>query len=343
VLAATTDGGNSWQVKDPTLPSGYGQNAGYPGQFEFIGSTGYLWGGATEADGYQPLWITSDNGASWHAASIGPVVHDVSAIGANVWALTSDCVVKAVAGNPIAPCALVVEESDNNGATWINASGGGFVQFPVAPTIDEHAELARITQSRAYVLAAPGSSQPGQDIGLIYTADAGVTWQTRPVPCAGAFDLGAEIAASSTDDLWLLCGSQPDSDLQSKELFRSSDGGLSWTLTASATGAATPPPAVTQPNSLPLDGYIAPLTVGHKNLAVASSTTAWLYPFRVAMVKTETGGRTWTTVSGLDTAGFSSGGTGNVTFISASQGWICSYGVGLWHTSDGVHWFPLGT
>ena len=60
------------------------------------------------------------------------------------------------------------------------------------------------------------------------------------------------------------------------------------------------------------------------------------------MFKTVTGGQSWMPVPGLDTAGFGSGGPGNVTFISATEGWICQYGVGLWHTDDGVHWSPLG-
>jgi hypothetical protein len=177
-------------------------------------------------------------------------------------------------------------------------------------------------------------------MGLVFTGDGGATWQARPVPCAGAFDLGAEIAASSTEDLWLLCGSQASAGAQSKELFRSQDGGMTWTLTASATGLGTPPPS--RPNALSLLGYIAPYSIGHENLAVASATTAWLYPFRSVMYKTVSGGRTWTAVPDLSTAGFDSGGNGNVTFISATEGWICQYGVGLWHTDDGVHWSPLG-
>ena len=47
-------------------------------------------------------------------------------------------------------------------------------------------------------------------------------------------------------------------------------------------------------------------------------------------------------VPDLVAAGFGAGSPGNVTFISATQGWICAYGVGLWHTSDGVHWSALG-
>jgi hypothetical protein len=125
-------------------------------------------------------------------------------------------------------------------------------------------------------------------------------------------------------------------------LYRSGDGGFTWTLSASATGLGTPPPPASEPNTLPLAGYIAPFSVGHKNLAVLSPSTAWLYPTRSSLLETVSGGRSWFSVPDLVAAGFGAGSPGNVTFISATQGWICAYGVGLWHTGDGVHWSALG-
>jgi len=340
VMATTADGGESWQVHNSSLPAGYGQNDGYSGQFEFEGSNGYLWGGAPEADGAAPLWVTSDGGISWHAAPIGPVVYDVSAIGANVWALTSSCSAKPILGAAASPCPLTLEQSFDAGVSWHAPGSTGFMEVSRAPPLAQRVELARITLSRSYVLTM---SAPGQSgiMELVFTDDGGATWQTRPVPCGGAVDLGAEIAASSTEDLWLLCGSQASAGEQSKQLYRSEDGGIDWALAASAAGLGTTPP-VSHPNSLPLDGYIAPFSVGHKNLAVASSTTAWLYPVRAVIYKTVNGGQSWSAVPGLNAEGFGSGAPGNVTFISATQGWICEEGVGLWHTNDGVHWSPLG-
>ena len=113
-------------------------------------------------------------------------------------------------------------------------------------------------------------------------------------------------------------------------------------LTASATGLGSPPPPASDPNTLSLGGYIAPFSIGHKNLAVLSPSTAWLYPTRSSLLKTVNGGRSWSAVPDLVVAGFGAGSPGNVTFTSATQGWICAYGVGLWHTSDGVHWSALG-
>jgi hypothetical protein len=344
VLAETDDGGSTWRVRNDQLPSGFGQSAGYPGQFEFTGTDGYLWGGALTAAGAAPLWVTSDGGITWQQAPIGPVVYDVSAIGENVWALTSAC---AASGNgaTASPCALVLEQSLDGGGSWSAVSSSGLTGLINAPQAAPRVELARITLSRAYVLTAVGD-QPASDassgFGLVYTNDGGQTWSIRPVPCAAPFGLGAEIAASGTDDLWFLCGSQASGGDQSKELFRSGDGGFTWDLSASATGLGTPPPSSPDLNTLPLGGYIAPFSIGHKNLAVLSPTTAWLYPTRSSLLKTVSGGRSWTTVGDLVAAGFGAGSPGNVTFISATQGWICAYGVGLWHTSDGVHWSALG-
>jgi photosystem II stability/assembly factor-like uncharacterized protein len=345
VLAESTDGGSTWQVRNDRLPSGYGQDAGYPGQFEFVGSDGYLWGGAPTGDGAAPLWVTNDGGISWHRASIGPSVYDVSAIGENVWALTSACNADSAGSASAPPCALVLEQSVDAGNSWSAVSGSGLTALTEAPQSAQHVELARITLSRAYVLTDTAdqlASDPNSGFGLVYTDDAGQTWSTRPVPCAGAFGLGAEIAASGTDDLWFLCGSQASGGEQSKELYRSSDGGFTWALSASATGLGTPPPPASDPNTLPLGGYIAPFSIGHKNLAVLSPSTAWLYPTRSSLLQTVDGGRSWSPVADLVAAGFGAGSPGNVTFISATQGWICAYGVGLWHTSDGVHWSALG-
>jgi hypothetical protein len=339
LLAATTDGGSTWRVRNDDLPSGLGANSGYPGQFEFVGTTGYLWG--ARSTGGAPLWVSHDDGVSWQPALIGPSVLDVSAIGPDVWALTSLC--PAAAATASAACSVGVEQSLDGGSTW-SALG------PPVATVDTPAgiglwpvELARITKTRAYVLSGQTQS-PASDPAwtLSFTADSGATWTRRPVPCNGPFSLGAEMAASSTEDLWLLCGSQGSAGEQSKELFRSSSGGESWSLVASATGLGTPPPSSVPLHPLPLAGYVAPFTEGHRNLAVASPVTAWLYPSRASLSITSDGGLTWDQVPELAAAGFASGGQGNITFLSPTYGWICAYGVGLWQTTDGVHWHAMG-
>jgi photosystem II stability/assembly factor-like uncharacterized protein len=343
LLAASNDGGATWTVRNDGLAPGLGAGAGYPGQFEFIGSTGYLWGASTTSGA--PLWVSHDSGATWVPAPIGPYVLDASAIGPNVWALTSTCLDSlAPAANATAPCSIGLEQSVDSGGSWTALPGPTVAinlpeGIPLRPV-----ELARITKTSAYVLTS-GATNPNQypDWFLSYTADSGATWTSGVAPCETPFGDGAEVAASSTTDLWLLCGSQATAGEQSKQLYRSSDGGQQWSVAASATGVGTPPPSSVPPNPLPLAGYVAPFTVGHRNLAVASATTAWLFPSRADLYRTADGGRSWVPVPELATAGFASGGGGNITFLSATDGWICEYGLGLWHTTDGLHWQPLGT
>ncbi len=341
LLAASTDGGETWQVRSDDLPSGLGADDAYPGQFEFVGSTGYLWG--AHSTGRAPLWVSHDGGATWQAAAIGPYVLDVSAIGTNMWALTSECPDTGAATAATSFCAVGVEQSVDEGNTWTTLHAPALTGGLPGGYGLRGIELARITNTHAYLLS---SAQTGPaavpEWQLSFTADSGARWVSRVLPCNGAFGLGAEVAASSSEDLWLLCGSQASTGAQSKQLFRSSDGGLSWSLVASATAVGTPPPTSVPPNPLPIVGYIAPFTVGHHNLAVASPEEAWLFPTRASLFVTSDGGSSWAQIPELAAAGFAGGGEGNITFLSPTEGWICAYGVGLWQTTDGIHWHPMG-
>jgi hypothetical protein len=340
LLAASTDGGATWEVHNDRLPSGLVSDTGYPGQFEFVGSTGYLWG-AQSASG-APLWLSHDDGTTWHEADIGPDVFDVSAIGLDVWALTGTC--QSPAASVRNPCSVGLEVSFDGGATWTRTGSTlESATVVVADNAPQPVELARITRSNAYVLTDTPNANSSSTWQLAFTDDAGASWMARLLPCSGAFSAGAEVAASSTNDLWLLCGSGAAAGAQSKELFRSVDGGKTWALAASATGLGTPQSSTVPSNPLPLDGYISPFSLGHRNLAVLSSTTAWLFPSRAALFKTTDGGASWVPVPETVAAGFDGGGAGDVTFLNATHGWVCEYGLGLWHTDDGVHWEPLGS
>jgi len=339
VLAASDDGGDTWSVVDGALP------AQLPAQFEFADPVhGYLWGGAPTARGGAALWVTADGGRSWTRAPIGPVVSDVSAIGSDVWAVVGACPITSLAVPPA--CRASVEVSIDHGATWRPTSAAPpVVEDPGLSVADQDLELARITVSRAYVLSfAPsrlgGGGQPGR---LGYTADGGRSWVALPDPCPSYFDVGQEIAASGTEDLWMLCTSLPSSGAQAKALYRSGDGGHHWALTAAAnapvlSGNLSLPAG----GGLPVEGYLAPDSLGHENLAVLTPQTAWLFPDRGGVFATTDGGRTWESVTALTRAGLVGGGSGNVVFADARHGWVCEVGAGLWRTTDGVHWQRLG-
>lgn len=337
VLAASTDGGESWSVADPSLP------VGFPAQFEFSDAVhGYLWGGPPSPSGTVPLWVTSDGGRTWTRAGVGPVVSDVSAIGPDVWAVVGTCPISASARPS---CPVSVEISTDNGQTWSLAGAAPpLTENPEVSVSDENIELARITRTRAYVLSfASRAGAPDTAGYLTYTSDAGLTWTSRPDPCPSYFDFGEQIAASGTDDLWMVCASQASAGAQAKALYRSSDGGLQWVLAAAAnvpvlTGGRSLPSA----GGLPVGGYVTPYSLGHENLAVLTSRNAWLFPDRSGVFQTTDGGRTWGVVTGLAKAGLVDGGSGNVVFVDATHGWVCEAGSGLWRTTDGRDWQRLG-
>jgi hypothetical protein len=363
LLAATSNGGHTWSVVDPHLYIGFTTGGGSTPQFEFTSpKQGYMWGENVLINGEAPLLVTNDGGLTWRAAQIGgPVVQDVSAIGDNVWALVGGCPPISAATDT---CPVDLDVSTDGGLTWSPATAPTSPPPPPAAitpsgatsSVTYESELARITLQQAYVLE---QTTPATTMVLSFTGDGGASWSSLPVPCNAPYDLGAELAASSTDDLWLLCGSQGSAGSQPKELFRSDNGGQSWLLASQANGADTAAGATTDTGAaagssgavnaapaassfLPLAGYIAPFTIGHKNLAVASATTAWLFPGSGGVYKTTDGGITWVEVPDLRHAEFDNGGAADVTFISITTGWVTEFGVGLWHTGNGNTWSVLG-
>jgi len=338
-LATSRDAGDTWRVVNTALPSGY------PAQLEFADLVhGYLWGGAPSAAGTLPLWVTADGGRSWTKAPVGPVVSDVSTAGANVWAVVGTCpITSSVPGRW---CPVDVEVSFDHGSTWTPSE----VPPPMSENSgvaisDQYVELARITPTRAYVLAFESVTEgAGPSTGrLVFTGDGGRTWQSRTDPCPATFGFGEQIAASATDDLWMMCASQASAGSQAKTLYRSSDGGTTWALTAAAnapllSGNVT----LSAPGSLPVGGYVSPYSLGHDNLAVITPVRAWLFPDRTGVFETTDGGRTWKLTPGLAAAGLVGGGAGNVVFVDATHGWACQAGSGLWRTSDGKSWRRLG-
>jgi len=339
VLAATGDAGKTWRVVNDALP------ADLPAQLEFADSAhGYLWGGTPSAQGTVPLWVTTDGGHRWVHAPVGPVVSDVSAIGSNVWAVVGRCPLSSL--TDAYACPASVEVSVDNGASWTpTATAPPVEEEPGLSVADQDLELARITPARAYVLMfSPARAEGEPALGRLgYTADGGRTWLVRLDPCPTYFDDGQEIAASGTNDLWMVCASQPGGGSQAKALYRSRDGGRHWMLTAAANAPVlSGNVSLLAAGGLPVGGYVSPYSLGHQNLAVLTPGAAWLFPDRSGVFETRDGGRTWSPVSGLARAGLVGGGSGNIVFVDADHGWVCEIGAGLWRTTDGVHWKHLG-
>ena len=328
VLAVTDDAGESWRVVDDALP------ADLPAQLEFADNLhGYLWGGTPSAQGTVPLWVTADGGRHWVQAPVGPVVSDVSAIGPNVWAVVGTCPISSLPVAAACPSAPTVDVSTDDGVSWQpTTTPPPVTEEPGLSVADQDLELARITTSRAYVLSiAPtrvvGAASSG---GLGYTDDGGSSWVTRPDPCPTYFGAGQEIAASGTDDLWMVCASEPSSGSQAKALYRSGDGGQHWTLAAAANAPVlSGNVSLAAGGGLPVDGYVSPDSLGHENLAVLTPEKAWLFPDRSGVFRDNrrraTAGRRWPAWPG---PGSSLGGAGTSSSSTPTTGGSAKWGPG---------------
>lgn len=186
--------------------------------------------------------------------------------------------------------------------------------------------LSRVSTSVAYVLGcghiALNGSQPGV---LARTEDGGASWQALSLP-QGCSAFGADLVALSTDDLWLVEFGQPATDMTSKWVYRSYDGGTHWTLMASES--------LGHPDQG--SGHIFPTgDFGPLNVLGSEPNRAWLAEDRGGLLVTADGGVTWQFAYSDPNAG--AFGPPFVSFLDAAHGWAAT-GDGLWRTTDGETW-----
>jgi photosystem II stability/assembly factor-like uncharacterized protein len=202
-------------------------------------------------------------------------------------------------------------------------------QQAIQPPVSNLAALSRVNTGVAYAVGCgptvPIGSQPGD---LLRTEDGGRTWQILPLPqgCAGG---ASDLVALSTDDLWLVQFGQPATDLTSKWVYRSSDGGASWTLMASVD--------FEHPNQG--TGHISAMgDFGPLSALDAETDRAWLAEDRGGLLVTDDGGLSWR--DAFDNANAGAFGPPFVSFLDATHGWA-STGGGLWRTTNGETWTEI--
>jgi photosystem II stability/assembly factor-like uncharacterized protein len=153
--------------------------------------------------------------------------------------------------------------------------------------------------------------------GRIYrTPDGGSSWKRLSFHCG--FVLGAVAFADARRGL-LVCGGQPATAQQEKELYATSNGGRSWLLRARTRGRG---------QGLPWSGYADGLTLVTPQVAFMSANRAGIY-------RTADGGRTWRSVLFTD----DTFNVADMSWLSLQRGEVILLGSGLAATSDGGrHW-----
>lgn len=174
------------------------------------------------------LYSTVDGAKTWREEPSDGVVVELQANGNSVWRLEKACVPSD------RPCHYTLMMSDDYGRDWRQAQ-------PSPPIGPRGAWFIRPSAETAYILSQRGETTletRKPDPMLARTADGGRSWTTLTPPCSG-YDNGStyespgssgwDLAASSPRDLWLVCqGIAASGAQQPKHLFRSTDGGDTW-------------------------------------------------------------------------------------------------------------------
>jgi len=280
-LAKTSDGGATWQRL--SVPADYltslrfiDERVGWAGGFVNRDVAQIACQQAAPA-GAQPckgvVLRTQDGGQTWQTVLAIPTngvygepIRQIQAVdGLRAWAVTIDQAPCQI------PCLSYLQRTTDGGRTW---------------TTLLHAKIAAIrfaSASRGWVALIdtpnPGSSEVRE------TSDGGTSWQVRLRTATGTVS-GLDAATTST--AWLLtlntawCSA---SDCQKYELFRTDNGGLTWSdlgnpkdFTANCSGGLLGAPLFASPAR----GWLAlGLGAGGANVGPGG------------ILKTDDGGRTW--------------------------------------------------
>ncbi|MHB1585350.1 MAG: WD40/YVTN/BNR-like repeat-containing protein [Acidimicrobiales bacterium] len=313
-LAVSSDGGRHWRSVGAALPA---TPFAYPRQsFTFTTrSTGYLlsvdgvwrtvdgglrWSAVLPASPTPPYWAPSSSGPS-SSGMVRPAY--LAAVGSSIWVLGARTCQPADATQPT--CQMGILASDDRGTTW--------TALPLPSAFAGLFAVARSgTRDAALVVGTTtGNTGPTR---LVTTADGGRTWSSAGgPPCTG---LTPDSLAFVGHGLVALCEGGTIRTWQ-RQLWATTDGGRTWVLWGSRTG---------------VEGSTA--AAGSDEI-VADRGTLWLATSKGALLRSDDGGRRWTSI--LVAKGATAGV--QLLFAGARHGWYVAYGVGLWRTSGGgAHW-----
>ncbi len=202
-------GGQATEVAiDPVLADTLYTTVGVPGDGVFAG-----------------IYASGDGAASWSTLYNSPQR------------------LKALAAGP---SALYAAGSANRGDTFIIRSTNGGADWTTVLTgtgewWNEIETLVVDPVSSSVVYAAGGYGGPVEDLGVVWrTVDGGDTWTealTVPAGCCGAYFVGLAVDPVSHTNVYA-AGYESDVDGSYASIYRSDDGGDSWTRVYTATDPA---------------------------------------------------------------------------------------------------------
>jgi hypothetical protein len=319
-VETSSDGGERWQPRRPFVsfpPSDLADFPGYPiSNPNRHGVTAIDLADAVDGWAYGPgLFVTHDGGRRFHRVKVQASVIAVAAAGGTVWVLEQRCFLK----HELNECARSVLLTGPIGGDTLTPVARQPPGFPLAQGYTAGTQFPTVIVHPGVDLVL--ASVPGLDL----STDSGRTWHQEVYPCRSP-DLSSEgrtVSADPSGSLWLVCAGQSGGGYESKQLWRSFDGGQSWlgpySLPSGGYGgviAATSTVAWGPWNRAPIfhstDGGHSwhPLLTGHFNGAFGGpaafsdvgSDDAWAIdplgqmPFPRTLYRTTNGGRSWSTV-----------------------------------------------
>jgi hypothetical protein len=313
-ILTTSDGGNTWRL---CAVAPFVLLNPLDSRLIFTNSSdGYL-------AGDNGLAVTRDGGKVWSVISSDWTV-GLAAFGKEVWAISNRCSSSSCSPD-------VVRGTTDDGYHWETLG-----ELPAAFEATGVASLAMTSASTATFVTdgAPQSqsdttpTDPFATNGVYVTDDDGATWRLSS-SCPSGYTNPNQVAAtpasdaSSASSLWRTCNGGLFSMYQgapavgNKLIFRSLDGGKSWSLQASYSDAGAP-----RGQGLAPAAYIESL--------VSLSGSKALLATSEGLFGTEDGGRTWEFLGGpnpFDSASPSVTVVGHVAWLSVP-------GKGLWRSAD---------
>ncbi|MNB75622.1 Ycf48-like protein [compost metagenome] len=167
---------------------------------------------------------------------------------------------------------------------WKTVDGGKTWRHPAANIVPADPDAAVMPvpytfedKQKGWVLTAYGYHQPT----LVFrTSDGGRSWKAARLPASGEWEKGYGGFISFVDDLhgYILKTSDPSLGFMQKSLFRTADGGVSWSRVGEITGS--------------IDSYPT-------GMVFRNETSGWITSSNhgqedILTFRTADGGRTWT-------------------------------------------------